>query len=165
MAYLQGGPREQEPQAEKEPPATRVEVAPGEQTYLVQRGDALERVVAKLFDSRDRKYLRAVLKANPVVAKRGGHLMSGETIIIPDLGAVPAATRVANAKGARPGSADRSSTNASGGKKSPAKRDARPAKPAAAPRSAVTRAGTSSRGTSDAPRRDERRRKPRSPAT
>jgi phage tail protein X len=58
--------------------------------YRVVRGDSLVKIARRIWNSGDAKYVQALLKANPRVAKRGGRLLAGEQIVIPDPGA-PAA--------------------------------------------------------------------------
>lgn len=206
-----GGPREQNqsspeeltPRSEPEQQARTGAVTTVETRYVVQRGDALERVVAKLLGSTDRRLLRAVLAANPAIAKRSGRLIAGETLVIPAVdatttagaGSLAGGTSASQAKSlaspartdpaprsarAAPPAAESKRGRSSGGaklaqaseKKAPpaGKRDAKSAKTAtksgpAATGAAVTRADKPNRNKATEPRRQEKRAKPRSPAT
>lgn len=138
---LVGGPREQTqpeaaeelvPQAgpDKTTPRTAAQTAAAvvERTYVVQRGDALERVVAKLFGSSDRRLVRAVLDKNPAVARRGGGLIAGETLVLPAIEAPTSAGPVVSTGGPEPARAARTAPAA---RKDPAPRSARAASPVA----------------------------------
>jgi len=49
----------------------------------VQRGDSLSRIARRIWGSDQRAYIQILLEANPRVARRGGHLLAGEPLVIP----------------------------------------------------------------------------------
>lgn len=54
--------------------------------YRVQRGDSLSKIARRTWGSDQRRLIRALMDANPRVARRGGRLLAGEEIIIPAVG-------------------------------------------------------------------------------
>ncbi len=67
--------------------------------YVVQKGDTLTRVARRALGSESPDAMKALLAANPAVAKRKGMLLAGESLNLP---AAPAEATVAAAKPAPP---------------------------------------------------------------
>ncbi|MBP7746582.1 MAG: LysM peptidoglycan-binding domain-containing protein [Phycisphaerae bacterium] len=93
-------------------PATEEAVAaapPAGRVYRVAKGDTLTRIVRRECKSDDRRLLALLVDANPKLRARGGRIMAGEDLVLPDPAAVQRvlagvdSTGVATAEAAGPG--------------------------------------------------------------
>jgi nucleoid-associated protein YgaU len=67
--------------------------------YKVQRGDTLVKIMRRLWNSDDPRLLKALLAANPKVAKRRDRIFVGEVLNIPAVDGTPEAPAIALAAG------------------------------------------------------------------
>ncbi|MEP0845393.1 MAG: LysM peptidoglycan-binding domain-containing protein [Phycisphaerae bacterium] len=61
--------------------------SPAPSRYRVVKGDSLVRIARRAFGSDDRRYVEALVAANPQVAERRNRILVGETLVIPAPGA------------------------------------------------------------------------------
>lgn len=138
-----------EPVRSPEPPTAVASSAA--RKYVVQKGDSLTRVARRELGSDSSDAMKALLAANPAVAKRKGMLLAGESLNLPG---VPAAATVAAAKPAPPADTKSVATTPAGKQKpvagpavAAAKPESKPAKTAQKPTTATSAKRTAKEST------------------